>query len=171
MKILLLLLFPITLLAGPNDCDDYIARHYKQDIVPISLRFANRNLVGDIRFPHQAVSITIKNTGQVDMNERAGDVGGFRSMKVRINGVLKTVRFRVPLDSGRTTVVRTTLPPKTLGHCQKAPVEVDVGHTVGQWGCQVWNNDLKTLKARIYNQFCRIIRRPFPRPYPLPRAP
>lgn len=167
MKILLFLFFPVALLANPNACDDYIARHYKQDIVALSLTYANRSSIGDISFPHQAVFLKIKNTGQVDMNERAGDIRSFRNMKVRINGILKFVRFRVPLDSSRTTIIRTTLPPNTLRHCQKVPVQLDEGHTIGQWGCQVWNNDFRTLRARIYNRFCRFVRPP----RPLPRIP
>jgi len=150
-----------TVFAGPNDCDDYIQRHYRQDVVLTKLKFQNKSLMGDIPFRHQKVSFYLKNRGEVDFNASSSDHGVWRDIYMKINNIKRKALMRIPLDSGQSTIVYANFPPQTLKNCAKAKVEIDVHHTARQWGCQVWNNDKKTIMTYQIGRFCRIIR-PFP---------
>jgi hypothetical protein len=142
--------------AGVNDCDDYLQRHYKKDLVVKKLSFSNRTIMGDIQFPHQVLKLTIRNQGQEDFTLNATSYN-WRSMKIKVNGVKRRVQFRLPLYSASETTVYATLPPRTLTNCKSSTVQIDLEHTAGQWGCQVWNNDSKTMKAFEERKFCRAI--------------
>ena len=168
MKITILsFLISFAAMANPNACDDYLNRHYKKDLVPKSISFTE---VKDPlrRRTYQKVKLTLKNQGQVDMNAISTDSGNRRSMKIKINGIERTVSFNIPFDSGQTQVVKFSLGKGVLKHCADANVAIDIGHTAGQWGCQVWNNDQKKIKALIPRTACP--RFSFPRPtLPRPR--
>lgn len=159
--------------ANPNACDDYLNRHYKKDLRVTKLEFFPKTHMGDIAFPHQRVKLTLKNTGEVDMNSLAGDSNGYRNLKVKVRGYTRTVRISIPFDSGETNIVYTTIPRNAMVNCRSYEVEIDLDHKVGQWGCQVWNNDKKTFKATIPGVRCPLVRRPLPRPriprrFPIP---
>ena len=140
------------LLANPNACDDYIARHYKKDLKLMRLFYQNRTHMGDIRFPHQRVSLQVKNIGQVDFTGSTP----YRRMTLKIKGIQTVAQIKMPLKSGESTTVVTTLRPKTLKHCQKTSVVLDVRHDIGQWGCQVWNNDKSIVTAFQFRRSCRV---------------
>ncbi len=165
-KLIFILLWPLSALANPNACDDYINRHYKKDLVAQALQFQNQKTrAGRV---YQDVKITLKNQGQVDMNALSSETSNRRTMKVRINGIQRNLSFSIPFDSGTTQVVTLRMPARTLSHCKDAEVAIDLDHTAGQWGCQVWNNDVKQIKAYIPRKICP--RFPLPRlPLPTPR--
>lgn len=174
MKFLILfLLFTSNAFADANSCEDYLNRHYKKDLRVTKLEFTNKTHMGDIAYPHQKVKLTLKNSGQVDMNSLSTDSNGYRNLKVRVKGYNRTIRFKIPLDSGESNIVYTTIPKNSMVNCRNYEVEIDMDHKAGQWGCQVWNNDKKTLNARIPGVRCPLIRRPLPTPriprrFPLP---
>jgi hypothetical protein len=143
--------------ADVNDCDDYLLRHYRKDLVLTKISFVNKTHMGDINFPHQQIKLFIKNKGEIDFNSIPTDNGQWRDLYVRINGILEKTRFKIPLDSDQSTIVYTNLKPSSLKRCSKTTVQIDVGHTAKQWGCQVWNNDTKTLPAHEGNNLCRFI--------------
>ncbi|MCB0417366.1 MAG: hypothetical protein KDD39_06930 [Bdellovibrionales bacterium] len=128
--------------ADANACDDYIARHYKKDLVPLGITYWNKEWMGDIHFPHQRAIIKVKNTGEVGFTG-----SGYKRMKVRVGNSTEEVQIAMPIASGALREVTVILPPGTLSHCKEEEVAIDTIHNVGQWGCQVWNNDQKDLKA------------------------
>lgn len=148
--------------ANPNACDDYLARHYKKDLVVTGLRFQNRQRSGGrVPIRYQSVALTVKNTGQVGFPLRGSDNNGWRRLNLRVNGVSRSAYIQMPLASGASTVVRFALPAGTLQNCQNASTQIDTNHWVGQWGCAVWNNDDKLIRAYQSGVIgCRILRPP-----------
>lgn len=156
--------------ANPNACDDYLARHYKKDLVPQKIHFRNRVHNGRVNIYYQTVTLTVKNTGQVGFPLRTSDNNGWRPLQVRLKGINKTAYIRMPLDSGQSTTVQFAVPAGTLRNCETTSVQIDTNHAVGQWGCAVWNNDAKLLQVSQSGVFgCRVVK-PRPRPRP-PRKP
>ena len=145
--------------ANVDSCDDYLSRHYKKDLKPIGLSFQDRDYMGDIYFPHQAVTVRVRNVGQEPM---PGSQSEFARMRVRVAGISRNVQIRRGLPSMQDTYIKFSLPPGTLHHCDNHPVWLDTARNVGQWGCRVFGNDNRSLKAVRYPGFCRYI--PFPRP-------
>lgn len=135
--------------ADANACDDYLARHYKTDFKPIGLSFQSREYMGDIRMPHQIAWIRLKSVGEMDFSATPS---GYRDIRASVKYNEYATRVNVPAPSGSERVISVILPPGTLRHCEKARVEIDLTHSVGQWGCQVWNNDVKMLRARESNK-------------------
>lgn len=131
--------------ANPNACDDYLSRHYRKDLRSFVVTYQNRKYMGDIYYPHQAAWIRVRNTGEVGFPASAT---GFNPITVNLNSSVVSTRIQVPIASGAEKVISVNLPPNTLKHCQKAPVIIDTLHNVGQWGCQVWNNDSSLLVTR-----------------------
>lgn len=133
--------------ANANSCDDYLSRHYKQDLVLTSVSFINQSQLGGFTLARQTVRLRIKNSGQVTIQAQPGDSGGYRQFKVKIRNRVYNTRIRVPLASGGTTMAHVVVRGRALRHCKNVNVTLDVGKTFGQWGCQVWNNDVKRLLA------------------------
>lgn len=155
VSIVFSLAMSLGVLANPNACDDYLARHYKKDLVIKSAQFFNRQYMGDIYYPHQVIKLKIKNQGQVDFNSSSSDDGMWRDLYVKLKGKEYKTRFKIPLDSSQETTVYFNVRPKTVAHCGDYLFEVDTKHTAHQWGCQVWNNDSKTVKTHQQGKFCR----------------
>jgi len=145
-----------SVLADANSCDDYLARHYRKDLILQSVVFSQQTRLPFHFRPYQAVRLTVKNTGEMDFNSASSDSGEFRNVYVKIKGVEYRTRMRVPLDSGEQTVLNINLPLNTLSHCGQALIQIDTRHTAGQWGCQVWNNDTKKVKTNLQGaRLCR----------------
>lgn len=135
-----------------NACDDYLMRHYRKNLKPISITYQNKDYMGDIYFPHQAVSLKVKSMGEVAFPATAS---GFKPISVKVGSQSQGTQVPVPIPSGTEKFIKFNLAPNTLKHCQNATVTIDTLHNVGQWGCLVWNDDSSVLKAREANgTFC-----------------
>lgn len=132
----------------PNSCDDYIMRHYKRDLVAQSVSFKEKNVAG----AYQQVSLVVKNIG----NQTITGTGKVL-MHVKINGVTRGLYVSRPWASNETRTLQMAFPMGTLKACQSASIHIDVNHTVGQFGCQTWNNDKKDLKAMMSGKLCRVV--------------
>ena len=155
--LLLMLVLTSSAHANPNACDDYLSRHYKKDLVLQSANFTNRTLMGDFYFPHQRVVLSIKNSGEVNLNSLPTDDGVYRNIWIKIRGVERKARIKMPIISGQIAKAYLTLPGRALRPCRRETITIDTKHTVGQWGCQVWNNDIKTVVMRTGRFLCRRI--------------
>ena len=146
-----LLIFSVSLWANENSCDDYLTRHYRQDLRPTSVYYSNAVVRGR---PVQIVKLRLKNTGEVDMRPEPNE-SNHRTMYVRVGLKEVSTQLLLPVDSGQQTTVTLVLPKNSLQNCGKATFAIDTRHTVGQWGCLVWNNDSAELVTPMQGRFCR----------------
>lgn len=137
---LILLSISQVVFADANSCDDYLSRHYRRNLIPTSISFHNRN----ISEPYQEVKLSIKNVGEVAFSEP-----GLKWMKVKIKNNIRSIQVPMPIGVGQTIILSIAVDPNLLRNCERVPVTIDLDHTVGQWGCQVWNDDSKILQAHL----------------------
>jgi len=134
-------------LADPNSCDDSLSRHSKMDLVPLWLEFRNITNGGDVEPEYQFVTLSVENIGQRSVSRETA-TGEDKRMLVAIDGIERWVEFHGGVPPNVGLGFNLTLPKNTLSHCQEIRVQIDMNHTAGQWGCQVWNNDTKFLRAK-----------------------
>ncbi len=167
MKFLGFLLFVLNSYAldnTANSCDDYISRHNKQDLVPVS--FTYKDVTNSMA---KEITMVIKNQGEVDMNSLPSDVGGLRNLQITMNGQTVTTKFRIPLDSQQSQTLKFNIKTSGIKDCVDVDVLIDPNHGAGQWGCSVWNNDHKTIKAVKAGSNCfPNVRLPLPPIQPIP---
>lgn len=147
ISIILFVGFSIPAIANDNSCDDYLSRHRRKDLVAKSAYFFNRN-------GHQAVKLKLRNRGEVGFSPVSTDENNYRDLYIEVDGREYFTKFRIPLASSKETTVILKLPADTLTHCGTAEFNVDTRRTAKQWGCRVWNNDLKELQTIQAGKIC-----------------
>lgn len=132
-----------------QECDDYISRHYRQDIAPESISISKASLFGA---PLQKVTVGVRNWGEVDLNgcEDTACTAGFYRIYISINGREASTYLPYVIPSGGAAALSLYYPDGTFSQCGSYTVSIDTRRSAGQWGCGVYWNDTKSLSIPLF---------------------
>jgi hypothetical protein len=143
-------------MAAADECD-YVGRHYKTDIEPVSATSYPESRQGDIVIS-PSLTVTVKNVG-VNSIEGNGDPNSIihaRRLSLLVKGTVLYGWMNAPLEPGESTSVSFNLPEGLVQTCERITVTIDPARSVGQAGCAVHSNDSITFQARFRSPMCRI---------------
>ena len=143
---------------------DYLCRHERMDIVPQGLSF-RKVTIGSRQL--LAVSVTVKARGDNPFNPQQEN----KSIDIRISGVgtrTATISNRIEVGASQPVFVGFAS-LRSMRHCQKKSVSIDLTKDAGQWGCGVYGNDKAMLRAFEKGKTALCFAKP--RPLPIPNRP
>jgi hypothetical protein len=127
--------------ADVDDCNDYLTRHYRRDLKPISVSF--RRLAWSV-LPVTALRVTVKNVGEVAVGER----GVPRAIRVRLGALVMKGSFSGTIEPGATRAIDLGVSKMgRFSHCGARTVRIDTTRTAGQWGCNCFTNDEAVVRT------------------------
>jgi len=123
-----------------DECDDYLARHHKQDLKPEYLIYKEPIINGQKR---TFLFVVVKSVGQEDVNSNFSD----RNFKVRVSPNYDfNAQYSFSVPSGfRRMIQLGEVPNGSFRNCTNRFVHIDLNHKAGQWGCQVFANDKRQV--------------------------
>jgi hypothetical protein len=166
---------PVQGLAQDDACDDYVARHYRKDLVLEAMQVTEVARAGDFG-PFQDVLLTVRNAGDVELDatvpcdDPRGCFVTTKAIAAKIGSATAHSWMPASIPQGGTAQIFFRLNAGTLRKCSQT-VTLDVQRSAGQWGCNVFSNDVSKIQAAFTNSLCTpdlVVgpRPPIPFPFP-----
>lgn len=157
--------FSLTALSSQTLADqcDYIGRHYKTDVTVVGGRTFPASRSGDILIS-PSVLLTVRNVGVSEFSSPGGIVNA-RRVAVTMKGQTFYGFLPMPLAPGASTTLSVSVPEGFLVQCERVQAAIDTDSALGQYGCDVHQNDTFNLRVRLVSNIClsdTIIIRPRP---------
>lgn len=179
--------------AQDDSCDDYLSRHFRQDLTPLNevydgfprlpamrQEFALKVSPSSVYPGHLQASFWVKSVGEQPVREGRNPVvvkvneyivrATVDTSAVAGSGPLGSTTGVGPQSGQRAQVVMTLPAAMKLNDCDRVQVHFDSSRSFGQWGCAIYSNDSKTLfvHTRKSSASCLNPRLPVPPRLPTP---
>jgi len=142
-----------------DSCEDYLQRHYKADLVPVSAFIQTIPNQGDIAGGERLV-VRVKNIGNLPLQGPSGGILAANPLTLSVRRTGRHVAFplrpaaiyqtfiNAPLAPGATADVSVAIPTGSIANCSKMQIHIDVRKTAKQHGCLCYNNDTETFNVQ-----------------------